>query len=75
MKKNKKPLFFFSFLLLFTLLSTFIIAGMIDFSQSNFYLAAFWLLGFVLYTLNVSYMLVCSFVSMFFKKHILKEQI
>jgi len=74
MRLNIKPTLFFLSILLFTFLSTITILGMINFTQSNMYLVVFWSLGFFLFTLNIGYMLVCSFVSFFFQDNLLEER-
>lgn len=71
---NKKPIYFLSAIFFFTFLSSYVVAGMINFHQSNPFLAAFWFGGFVLFTFNVGYMLVCSIVARFGKENLLKEK-
>jgi len=70
---KKKTIFFLSLILLFTFLSTYAVAGMVNLRHSNHFLTAFWLVGFVLFTFNVGYMLVCSLAALFCKETFLKE--
>jgi membrane glycosyltransferase len=74
MKMNSREKVFFLCVGGLTALSCFLICGMIDFGESHFLLAVFWLLGFTILTFNVSYMLVCTFISFFLKPDILAER-
>jgi len=73
MKKTPREKAFFASLAALTFLSSFFICGMIDFSESNFFLACFWLLGFAVLTFNVSYMIVCSSIALLSKPDLLPE--
>ncbi len=58
----------FAALGLFTIVSCYLIFGMINVPQSNKALAVFWMIGFTVLTLNVGYMLVSTIAALVTRK-------
>lgn len=73
MKVCNRSLIFLFLIGLFTLVSSVLIAGMIDFSASNLAVAIFWMVGFVVATWHIGYLLTISFFSLLYKDSPLKE--
>ncbi|MBL7071411.1 MAG: glycosyltransferase [Candidatus Omnitrophica bacterium] len=64
---RRHTIYYFSAIGLFTLVSCFLIFGMIDISESNVFLAIFWMFGFAVLTLNVGYVLVSAIAALLTK--------
>ena len=71
---RKKTVYFFAAIFLFTFISSFLIFGMINLKESNCFLTIFWMTGFIVLTINIGYMLVCTLVACFTKETILNSK-
>ncbi len=74
--RNKLGIFLFFFsIFLFAFFNSYWIAGMINFSISNMFVSLIWMLGFMLLTFNVGYMLINTIVSSLWKEMYLNEEV
>ncbi|MCD6459846.1 glycosyltransferase [bacterium] len=71
---KKKTFYFFLAIFLFTFISSLLIFGMINLKESSFFLTIFWMIGFIVLTINIGYMFTCTLIACTTKEPILEEK-